>query len=63
MSKIPMYRYGTKEEVTSRDLTNRIAKVMSDILSVRYDRKVTIKFEGDDDDETQAAATSDTQSS
>lgn len=48
MSKIPMYRYGTKEEVTSRDLTDRIAKVMSDILSVRYNRKITIKFGGGD---------------
>lgn len=50
MSKFPMYRYGTREEVTSRDLADRIAKVMSDILSMRYNRKIVIEFEGDENE-------------
>lgn len=55
-SKFPMYRCGTKEEVTSRDLTDHIAKVMSDIYSVRYGREIKIKFGGDDSaNETQAS--------
>ena len=43
----PLYRRGTNEEVTSRDLTDQIAKVLSDIYSLRYNRKITIKFGGD----------------
>lgn len=56
MRKIPMYRRDTDEEVTSRDLTNQIAKVLSDIYSLRYNRKITIKFGGGDEDGTQNPA-------
>lgn len=42
--KFPMYRTGTKEEVTSKDLTEHVAKVMSDIYSVRYGREITIRL-------------------
>ena len=56
MRKIPMYRRDTDEEVTSRDLTNQIAKVLSDIYSLRYNRKITIKFGGGDEDGNQTKA-------
>lgn len=60
MSNFPMYRYGTKEKVTSRDLTDRIAQLLSDCYSDMYGCKVTFKF-GGDENETQTA-TSDTES-
>lgn len=50
MSKFPMYRYGTREEVTSRDLTDRIAQLLSDCYSDMYGCKVTFKFGGDNDE-------------
>lgn len=55
MRKFPMYRDGTREEVTSADLARHLEKVMSDILSVRYDCKVTIRLEGGDENEAQTA--------
>ena len=55
-NKFPMYRNGTREEVTSGDLTDRIAKVISDIYSVRYGCKVTFKFGGGDGDGNQISA-------
>lgn len=55
MNNFPLYRRGTKEEVTSRDLTDHVAKILSDIYSLRYNRKITIKF-GGDENETQDTA-------
>ena len=45
-NNFPLYRRGTQEEVTSRDLTDRVAKVLSDIYSLRYNRKITVEFGG-----------------
>lgn len=57
MSKFPMYRYGTREEVTNRDLVDRISKVVSDIYSVRYNREITVRFVmGGDENGTQNPA-------
>ncbi len=58
MNKIPLYRRGTQEEVTSRDLTDHVAKVLSDIYSLRYNRKITIKFGGDENEDQNPAVSS-----
>ena len=50
MERFPMYRRGTKEEVTSRDLTDRIAQLLSDCYSDMYGCKITFKFGGDDNE-------------
>ena len=44
VKEFPLYRRGTKEEVTSEDLTDHIAKILSDIYSLRYKRKITVRF-------------------
>ena len=49
-NKFPLYRRGTTVEVTSKDLTDHIAKVLSDIYTLRYGHKITIRFGNSEED-------------